>query len=75
LPGAKILVSLTVSGAIKDEVAIDLKDMKVIGDVKGKVAILIEDLVDSCTTEVMMADALLQTGATQVFLNVVCLVH
>ena len=40
--------------------------MKLVGDVKGKVAILIEDMADTCVAEVLMAEALLQNGATSV---------
>src|ERR1700736_643141 len=41
--------------------------MNVIGDVKGKICILIDDIIDSGGTVVNAADALLDKGATEVY--------
>eukprot|EP01116_Phalansterium_solitarium_P011155 TRINITY_DN2676_c0_g2_i1.p1 TRINITY_DN2676_c0_g2~~TRINITY_DN2676_c0_g2_i1.p1 ORF type:complete len:585 (+),score=200.10 TRINITY_DN2676_c0_g2_i1:81-1835(+) len=40
--------------------------MKLVGDVRGKVAVLLEDLADSCTTLVEMARYLIEQGASRV---------
>eukprot|EP01118_Nematostelium_gracile_P001178 TRINITY_DN1121_c0_g1_i1.p1 TRINITY_DN1121_c0_g1~~TRINITY_DN1121_c0_g1_i1.p1 ORF type:complete len:350 (+),score=99.06 TRINITY_DN1121_c0_g1_i1:142-1191(+) len=58
-----------VHGGIKEDIAKENKeDMKLVGDVRGKVAIMIEDLVDTCTMETEMANTLIQEGATKVYL-------
>lgn len=41
--------------------------MRLIGDVKGKVAILIDDMVDTAGTLIIAADLLKQEGATKVY--------
>jgi len=41
--------------------------MKLIGDVKGKVALIIDDLVDTCGTLARAADILVENGATEVY--------
>jgi ribose-phosphate pyrophosphokinase len=45
----------------------DSEVMNVIGDVKGKTCILVDDIVDSGGTLVNAADALLEQGATDVY--------
>ena len=40
--------------------------MHVVGDVKGKLAIIVDDMVDTGGTLVKAADALLEHGATEV---------
>lgn len=56
-------------GEIKDNVALSYADdkMKVVGDVKGKVALLMEDMIDTAVIEVAMADALIESGAKAVW--------
>jgi len=46
--------------------------MNVIGDVKGKVAILVDDIIDTAGTLVHSAEALKENGATHVY---ACCVH
>lgn len=41
--------------------------MVLVGDVKNKVAILVDDMADTCGTICHAADKLLQAGATQVY--------
>ncbi|HXZ29219.1 MAG TPA: ribose-phosphate pyrophosphokinase, partial [Terriglobales bacterium] len=41
--------------------------MHVIGDVKGRTCLIIDDLIDTAGTLVKTADALLEAGATQVY--------
>ncbi|WP_162140249.1 ribose-phosphate pyrophosphokinase [Haploplasma axanthum] len=41
--------------------------MSIIGDVKGKVAVIIDDMIDTAGTLVAGAEALLQYGATEVY--------
>ncbi|MBV9669447.1 MAG: ribose-phosphate pyrophosphokinase [Acidobacteriales bacterium] len=41
--------------------------MNVIGDVKGRTALILDDIIDTAGTLVKTADALLDAGATQVF--------
>jgi len=54
-------------GGVKDEVGINAKEMKVVGDVKGKGAILVSDMADTCALESKMSEALLTNGATKVY--------
>jgi len=42
----------------------------VVGEMAGKVAILIEDLADTCNTEVLISETILELGATQVYIVV-----
>ena len=44
----------------------EVSEMNVVGDVSGKVAVLIDDIVDTGGTLVKAADALIEAGATQV---------
>jgi len=53
-------------GEVKDEIPVSLADMKIVGDVRGLVAILFEDMVDTCNQLVLMTQALLQSGAKKV---------
>ncbi|MCC6953525.1 MAG: ribose-phosphate pyrophosphokinase [Deltaproteobacteria bacterium] len=53
-------------------VANEVAEMNVVGDAKGKVAIIIDDMVDTGGTLVKAAEALLANGATQV---VACCTH
>jgi len=41
--------------------------MKLIGDVKGKVALITDDMVDTCGTLARAADLLVENGATEVY--------
>ena len=41
--------------------------MHVIGDVSGRTAILVDDIIDTAGTLVNATDALLEKGATQVY--------
>jgi ribose-phosphate pyrophosphokinase len=41
--------------------------MNIIGDIKGKSAILVDDIIDTAGTIVLGAQALLDRGATRVF--------
>lgn len=43
-----------------------IESMRVVGDVKGKVAILIDDMIDTAGTLVSAADALVDNGAREV---------
>jgi ribose-phosphate pyrophosphokinase len=56
--------------AIVDKRRVDLdvtEVMNLIGDVKGRSALIVDDIIDTAGTLVMTADALLREGATQVF--------
>jgi len=44
----------------------EVSEMNVVGDVKGKVAILVDDIVDTGRTLIKAADALIERGATKV---------
>ncbi len=44
----------------------EIEEMKVVGDVRGKTAIIVDDMVDTGGTLDMAADALLEHGATRV---------
>eukprot|EP01119_Soliformovum_irregulare_P000917 TRINITY_DN10672_c0_g1_i1.p1 TRINITY_DN10672_c0_g1~~TRINITY_DN10672_c0_g1_i1.p1 ORF type:complete len:380 (+),score=105.28 TRINITY_DN10672_c0_g1_i1:87-1226(+) len=57
-------------GLTKSSVADEADVMKVVGDVKGKIAVMIEDLADTCEMECKMADALIKAGATEVYMAV-----
>lgn len=50
----------------------EVAEMNVVGDVKGKVAIIIDDMVDTGGTLAKAADALLENGASKV---VACCTH
>ena len=50
----------------------EVAEMKIVGDVSGKVAVIIDDMVDTGGTLNMAADALLENGATEV---VACCTH
>lgn len=50
----------------------EVAEMNVIGDVKGKVAVIVDDMVDTGGTLMMAADALLESGAKDV---VACCSH
>lgn len=41
--------------------------MKLVGDVKGKIALITDDLVDTCGTLARAADLLVENGATEVY--------
>lgn len=41
--------------------------MKLIGDVKGKVALIVDDMVDTCGTLARAADLLIENGASDVY--------
>uniref|UniRef100_A0A914ZAL8 Phosphoribosyl pyrophosphate synthetase n=1 Tax=Panagrolaimus superbus TaxID=310955 RepID=A0A914ZAL8_9BILA len=41
--------------------------MTLVGDVKDKIAILIDDLVDTCGTICLAGEKLIEAGATKVF--------
>ena len=41
--------------------------MSIVGEVKGKTAILIDDIIDTAGTITVAADALIESGATEVF--------
>jgi ribose-phosphate pyrophosphokinase len=45
--------------------------MTLVGDVEGKVAILVDDMADTCGTLAKAAETLCQNGATKVFAIVV----
>jgi ribose-phosphate pyrophosphokinase len=45
--------------------------MTILGNVKGKIAILIDDMADTCGTLAKAAEVLLQHGATKVYAVVV----
>ncbi len=47
-------------------------EMKVVGDVKGKVCVIVDDMIDTAGTIIKAAETLLQEGATKV---VACCVH
>ena len=56
--------------AIVDKRRVDLdvtEVMNLIGDVKGRSALIVDDIIDTAGTLVMTADALLREGATRVF--------
>lgn len=53
-------------------VANEVAEMNVVGDVTGKVAIIVDDIVDTGRTLIKAADALLTAGATKV---VACCTH
>ena len=56
--------------AIVDKRRVDLdvtEVMNLIGDVKGRSALIVDDIIDTAGTLVKTADALLREGATQVF--------
>ena len=46
--------------------------MNIIGDVRGKVCVMIDDMVDTAGTITIGADALMKAGATEVY---VCATH
>jgi len=48
------------------EVANEAKAMNIIGDVKGKVAFIVDDMIDTAGTLIEATDALLAAGATEV---------
>lgn len=50
----------------------EVSEMNVVGDVKGSVAIIVDDMVDTGGTLIMAADALTAAGATEVF---ACVTH
>jgi len=56
-----------VPGTTKDEAALTLQDMKIVGSVQDKVAILLEDIADTCEALVLMAEALMSNGAKKVY--------
>ncbi|RJR13662.1 ribose-phosphate pyrophosphokinase [Candidatus Parcubacteria bacterium] len=41
--------------------------MKLIGDVKGKIALIVDDMVDTCGTLARAADLLIENGANEVY--------
>ena len=41
--------------------------MVLVGDAAGKVAILVDDMADTCGTIVMAANKLLESGATKIY--------
>ena len=41
--------------------------MVLVGDVKDRVAILVDDMADTCGTVVLAAEKLLEAGATKIF--------
>lgn len=45
----------------------EAKVMNIVGEVKGKTAILIDDMIDTAGTLVQAADAVLERGATEVY--------
>lgn len=45
----------------------EVTEMHIIGEVSGRVAVLIDDMVDTAGTMVMAADAVLEAGAKEVF--------
>jgi ribose-phosphate pyrophosphokinase len=56
--------------AIVDKRRVDMdvtEVMNLIGDVKGRSALIVDDIIDTAGTLVKTADALLREGATQVF--------
>jgi len=50
----------------------EVSEMNVVGDVKGKFAVIIDDMVDTGGTLIKAADALLEKGATKV---IACCTH
>jgi ribose-phosphate pyrophosphokinase len=50
----------------------EVAEMNVVGDVRGKVAIIVDDIIDTGGTVMMAANALLEKGATDV---VACCAH
>lgn len=49
------------------KVANEVDKMVLVGDVKNKVAILVDDMADTCGTMVKAADRLIEAGATEVY--------
>ena len=45
----------------------EVAGMTLVGDVKGRVAILVDDMADTCGTICFAADKLLEDGATKVY--------
>lgn len=45
----------------------EVASMVLVGKVEGQVAILVDDIADTCGTMVMAADKLIESGATQVY--------
>jgi ribose-phosphate pyrophosphokinase len=45
----------------------EVAEMNVVGEVKGTVAIIIDDMIDTGSTMIKAADALLENGATKVY--------
>jgi ribose-phosphate pyrophosphokinase len=51
----------------KREVANDIAEMRLVGDVKGKVALMVDDIADTCRTLSRASEVLIQNGATEVY--------
>lgn len=45
----------------------EVAEMNVVGDVKGQIAVIVDDMVDTGGTLIMAADALMENGAKQVY--------
>ena len=45
----------------------EVASMVLVGDARGKVAILVDDMADTCGTIVMAANKLLESGATKIY--------
>ncbi len=63
---AKFLNAPMVIGYKSREKANEVSEMRIIGDVKGKNVILVDDIIDTAGTIVKAADVLLQDGALSV---------
>jgi len=58
-------------GETKENVAKERSEtVKVVGDIKGKVAIMLNDIIDTCDVELAMAKALKAVGAVKIYLIV-----
>jgi len=56
-----------IPGDLRDESGVSIEDMKLVGDVKGKTAILYEDIADTCELLVLITQLLIQQGASKVY--------
>lgn len=65
-PGNSCSQCIHFVGKTREEVATS-EDMKIVGDVKEKVTILVTDLADTLAMECVMAESLIANGAKQVY--------
>jgi len=59
-----------VPGGVKSEIVAMTQNMHVVGKIEGKIAILVQDLADTCTVLSLMSDQLLAQGAKKVYVVV-----